>query len=301
MAISAGLVKELREKTSVGMMECKKALEENDGDIEKSIKWLREKGIAKAGSKAGRTAAEGMVEVALSEDGHTGVLVEVNCETDFAARNQDFISFVKKIGEIALAGNFGDLESFMQAKIDGDTTLEVALKALIAKVGENMTVRRYQRLYSSSGAVCGYSHLGGKIGTLVVLDGVSNTNEKVMELGKEIAMHVAAAAPKYLRNSEVPVQDIEAEKDIAKVKLTEEGKAPELVEKILMGHVNKYFKDICLLDQPYTRDPKFSIEKLVKDSGTGATLKAFARFQLGEGIEKKESNFAEEVAAQIKS
>lgn len=301
MAISASLVKELREKTGVGMMECKKALEENDGNIESSIKWLREKGLAKAGAKAGRTAAEGIVEVALSEDGHTGALIEVNCETDFAARNQDFIAFVKQIGQIALKGNFSSLEELLQGKTNSGVTLENSLKELIAKVGENMTVRRYERLFASTGVISGYSHLGGKIGTLVVLDGVRNSDGKVQELGKELAMHVAAAAPKYLQSSEVPQKDIDAEKEIGRAKLLGEGKAPDMIDKILMGHVNKYFKEVCLLDQPYSRDPKLSIEKLVKESGTGATVKGFLRFQLGDGIARKETNFAEEVAAQIKS
>ncbi|MBP9707603.1 MAG: elongation factor Ts [Oligoflexales bacterium] len=295
--ISAGLVKDLREKTGVGMMECKKALEENNGDIDASIKWLRERGMAKAAKKAGRIAAEGIVEVAFSPDGKTGAVIELNCETDFSARNEAFTQFASSLGKVAISGKYQDLDQLNKAPMNGKTVDE-SLKEMIAKVGENMSIRRFQLANCPQGGVFGYNHLGGKIGCLVVLEGVNPADSKAQELGKELAMHVAAAAPRYLTRDEVSQEEVDQERDIARTKLEQEGKAADMIDKILSGHVNKFYKEICLIDQAYTRDPKLTIDQVVKASGLGAKLIAFYRFALGEGIEKKKENFAEEVAAQ---
>jgi elongation factor Ts len=297
MAITAGQVKELREKTGVGMMECKKALQENDGDLEKSIVWLRERGMSRAAKKAGRTAAEGIVDVYISDDNTAGVLVEVNCETDFVAKNSDFQEFARGVSKIALEKKTGSIDELEAATL-GDKTVKETLTELIAKIGENMNLRRVKVVSVSNGVVAGYSHMGGKIGSLVVLEGA--TGNDVSALGKDIAMHVAAASPKALVEKDVDASELEVEKEIARKKLIEEGKPEAMIEKILMGQMAKFYKEICLTKQAFVKDPSISVEKHVEASGTKASLTAFARFQLGEGIEKKKENFAEEVAAQIK-
>lgn len=298
MAITAAQVKELREKTGVGMMECKKALQEVDGDLEKAILFLRERGMSRAQKKAGRTAAEGLVEVYVNADRNCGVLVELNCETDFVSKNDEFQAFAKDLAGLALEKKISNVEELKSAELNGKVVGDT-LTELIAKIGENMNLRRVTVCETSNGVVAGYSHMGGKIGTLIVLDGANN--DQVEELGKELAMHVAAASPRFLNESEVDHSELDQEREIARKKLEEEGKPADMIDKILVGQMKKFFKEICLLDQAFVKDPGVSVSKYVEGQKLGVTLSSFARFQLGEGIEKKQENFAEEVAAQVKS
>ncbi len=298
MTITAGMVKELREKTGVGMMECKKALEENGGDLEKAILWLRERGLSRAAKKADRVAAEGIVQVAISPDAHTGVVVEFNCETDFVSKSDDFTSFAKDVADLALAQKISDVDALKSAKLADGETVESRLTALIAKLGENMKVRRLGLLKTSKGTISGYTHMGGKIGSLILLEGAEGA--EVQELGKDLAMHAAAAGPRYLKSDEVEASEIETEKELGRKKLQEEGKPENMWEKILVGQINKFYKEICLTEQAFVKDPALSIKQLVTEKGKGAQLTAFQLFKLGEGIEKKKENFADEVAAVLR-
>lgn len=298
MAITAAQVKELREKTGVGMMECKNALTENGGDIEKSILWLRERGLSRAAKKADRVTAEGLVKVLVNDAQNAGVLVEINCETDFVSKNEDFQKFADNLAQLALEQQINDLDQLKAASIGGEKVADV-LTALIAKIGENLNVRRVVSFKAENGVVTGYSHMGGKIGSLVVLEGSSD--DAVQNLGKDLAMHVAAAAPRYLTPEQVDSAELEQEQDLARKKLQEEKKPDHLIEKIMGGQIQKFYKEVCLIEQSFVKDPNLTVKQLVKDQGKGAQLKAFARFQLGEGIEKRKENFADEVAAQLKS
>lgn len=296
-AISAAQVKDLREKTGVGMMECKNALTACSGDLEKAILWLREHGMARAAKKADRVAAEGMVEVYVTDDATAGVLLEVNCETDFVSKNEDFIKFVREAARIALNKKVNSVEALTEQKLASGETIAAVLPGLIAKIGENLKLRRVHTLSSPAGTIVGYSHMGGKIGTLVQLEGPKSA--AVTELGKDLAMHVAAAFPRYLKPEEVDVNELEQERDLARKKLQQEGKPDHLVEKIMAGHVNKFYKEVCLIEQPFVKDPNQTVKALV--ASKGVQLAAYARFQMGEGLEKKSENFAEEVAAASKS
>lgn len=296
-AISAGMVKDLREKTGVGMMECKKALEENSGDMEKAILWLRERGMSRAAKKADRVAAEGLVAVYVNADSSAGVLLELNCETDFASKNEDFRKLAQDAAELALKSKAKTPEEVLSAKL-GSSTVKDQLTELIAKIGENMTLRRVKVLTATNGMVSGYSHMGGKIGTLVALEG--HKGDDVAEIGKDIAMHVAAAFPRYLLETEVNATELEQEKEIARKKLQEEGKPAELIEKILVGQMKKFYKEVCLVEQAFIKNPDLTVSKHVDTAKKGLKVSGFARFQLGEGIEKKQENFAEEVAATAK-
>lgn len=296
--VTADLVKQLREQTGVGMMECKKALTENEGSIEKAVLWLRERGLSRAASKSGRTTAEGAVGVLVSANGKEAVMVEMNCETDFSAKNADFVNFVTEITKLALSSKVTSVETLASMSLNGKPVSET-LTTLIQKVGENMQLRRVKYLSVSNGVIAGYSHMGGKIGTLAAFEGESS--EKVMEVAKDVAMHIAAVAPKYLKRDEVPAAEVELEKDLSRKKLLEEGKPADKVEMILAGQVNKYFQEICLVDQPFVKEQKFSVSKYVESTGIKASLSAFARFQLGEGIERNQVDFAAEVAAQLKN
>ena len=295
MAITAGQVKELRAKTGVGMMECKKALQENDGDLEKAILWLRERGLSRAAKKADRVTSEGIVQVTVNDDFTAGVVIEVNCETDFVSKNQDFIDFCKEISGIALEGNISDVDALKAAKLASGETVENKLTSLISTIGENLNLRRVKTIKDPEGTIVGYTHMGGKIGTLVQLSGARG--DELQELCKDIAMHVAAAAPRYLNSSEVDPAELEQEKDLARKKLLEQNKPENLIDKIMQGQINKFYKEVCLVEQAFVKDPNLSITKLVKEKGKGSTLTSFVRFNLGEGIEKKKENFAEEVAA----
>lgn len=293
--ITAGLVKELRERTGAGMMDCKKALMENDGDMDKAIDYLREKGIAKAVKKAGRIAAEGLIFDAVSADHKRAVLIEFNSETDFVAKNVEFKEFGKKLAEIAITNNVKTIEALNEAEIEAGKTVAQAVTDLIAKIGENMNIRRIHETEAKDGFVATYSHLGGKLGVIVELSG--EATEANITKARDIAMHVAAMDPKYLNSSEVTTADLEHEKEIARKQLEAEGKPAQIIEKILVGKMNKFYEENCLVDQIYVRaENKETVAKFAAPS----TILSFARYKVGDGIEKKEENFAEEVAAQIR-
>lgn len=289
--ITAALVKELRERTGAGMMDCKKALAAVEGDMDKAIDFLREKGLAAAAKKAGRVAAEGIVGSYISDDGKVGVIVEVNCETDFVAKTEQFQTLVKSIAEHIAKTNPADMDALMASTLNGQTVAEL-ITASIAKIGENISLRRFARYEVTEGTVAAYIHGGGKIGVLVNLTAGS------AELGKDIAMHVAAANPSYLKREEVPAAELEHEKAVLSEQARNEGKPDKIIEKMVMGRIQKYYKEVCLLDQEFVKDPDQTITKLLK--ANNADVVAFARFQLGEGIEKKQEDFAAEVMAQIK-
>jgi elongation factor Ts len=295
MTITASMVKDLREKTGQGMMECKKALEENGGDMEKAVVWLRERGMARAAKKADRVAAEGIVEVAVSPDQTAGVLVELNCETDFVSKNEDFQKFSKDVAQLALKTKAKSVEELLSAKF-GAGTVQSTLTELFAKIGEKLELRRVRVI--TGGLVAGYSHMGGKIGTLVALDGAKG--DEAQTLAKDLAMHVAAAAPRYMTEAEVNKDELEQEREIARKKLAEEGKPAEMIDKILVGQMKKFYKEVCLLDQAFIKDPNVTVAKLVETTAKGGKVAGFARYQLGEGVEKKKEDFAAEVAAQLK-
>ncbi len=289
--ITAAIVKELRERTGAGMMDCKKALVATEGDMEKAIDFLREKGLSQAAKKAGRVAAEGAVVAHVTEDGKVGAIVEVNCETDFVGQNENFQALAKSIAALIVETNPADVETLLASELDGKAVKDVVTEA-IAKIGENISVRRFVRFESAEGKVYSYIHTGGKIGVLVDMKGGD------LELGKDIAMQVAAANPQYLDRTEVPASELEHEKDILTEQARNEGKPEKIIEKMVLGRINKYYKDVCLVDQEFIKDGDLTISKLLKSKN--AEVARFARFQLGEGIEKKQENFAEEVAAFIK-
>ena len=293
--ITAGLVKELRERTGAGMMDCKKALMENDGDMDKAIDYLREKGIAKAVKKAGRIAAEGLIFDAVSADHKRAVLIEFNSETDFVAKNVEFKEFGKKLAEIAITNNVKTIEALNEAEIEAGKTVAQAVTDLIAKIGENMNIRRIHETEAKDGFVATYSHLGGKLGVIVELSG--EATEANITKARDIAMHVAAMDPKYLNSSEVTTADLEHEKEIARKQLEAEGKPAQIIEKILVGKMNKFYEENCLVDQIYVRAEN---KETVAIFAAPSTVLSFARYKVGDGIEKKEENFAEEVAAQIR-
>lgn len=289
-AVTAAQVKELRERTGLGMMECKKALVEADGDIERAIEDLRKSGQAKAAKKASRTAAEGTVAVAVSADNKTAVMVEINSETDFVARDENFLAFANKVAEAALAAGEDDAAKIAELKTADGATVEEARQVLVQKIGENIQVRRGAVL-TAEGAIGAYVH-GGKIGVLVSLDGGN------AELGKDVAMHVAAVAPMVVRGEDVPAEVLEKEREIIRAQPDMAGKPAEIVEKMLGGRINKFLKEVSLLEQPFVKNPDTTVGKLVKDAG--ADVRAFVRLVVGEGIEKEETDFAAEVMAQVK-
>ena len=289
--ITAAIVKELRERTGAGMMDCKTALVATEGDMEKAIDFLREKGLSQAAKKAGRVAAEGAVVAYVTEDGKTGAIVEVNCETDFVGKNENFQALAKSIAELIVKTNPADVDTLLASEMDGKTVKDIVTEA-IAKIGENISVRRFVRYESAEGKVYSYIHGGGKIGVLVDMKGGD------AELGKDIAMQVAAANPQFLNRNEVPDSELEHEKDILTEQARNEGKPENIIAKMVMGRINKYYKEVCLVDQEFIRDGDLTISKLLKSKN--ADVARFARFQLGEGIEKKQENFADEVAAFIK-
>ena len=291
MQITASMVKELRERTGSGMMECKKALQETDGDIDVAIENMRKAGMAKADKKAGRVAAEGRVVIAISDDQKSAAVVEVNCETDFVSGGDDFLSFVAAIAKTALSTQPADVAALSDATLDGDTvTVEEARKAKIAKIGENIQVRRFELLKTESGSFGSYLH-GSRMGVLVEME---NGND---ELIKDIAMHIAASNPMCVSEEDVPAEVLEKEKDILRAQALESGKPADIVEKMLTGRVRKYLAEITLLGQSFVKDPDKTVETLLSDAG--AKVNAFVRYEVGEGIEKKNENFADEVMAQV--
>ncbi len=290
MSITASMVKELREITGAGMMECKKALVETDGNLEVAIENMRKSGAAKAAKKSGRVAADGIIKVAASEDRKTAVLVEVNCETDFVAKDESFLSFTDHVVEAALANKTNDVESLMAVEVNGKT-LELLRTELVAKIGENVQVRRVQVIENTDGAVGFYSH-GKNIGVVVSASGADD------ELIKDLAMHVAAANPEYLSEEQVPAAQLEKEKEILIAQAQDSGKPAEIIEKMVGGRIRKYLAEITLKGQAFVKDPDVTIEKLLK--AKNADVVEFIRFEVGEGIEKKVDNFVEEVMAQAR-
>lgn len=299
MSITASMVSELRKKTGAGMMDCKKALTETGGNMEEAVDFLRKKGLSAAAKKSGRVAAEGMVVAAA--EGAIGALVEVNAETDFVAKNEAFKEFAAGIGQVVLANDATDVEALKTlAYPESGRNVGEELTHQIATIGENMDIRRVVRVDAGQGVVASYVHGAGKIGVLVELQ-TESTDEKVIELGKQIAMHVAAAAPQYLDRDSVPAEVVDKEKEIMRVKAIDSGKPENIVEKIIVGQINKYFGEVCLVEQAFVIDPDQKVGKVVaalaKELGTEIKLNSYVRFQLGEGIEKKEDDFAAEVAA----
>lgn len=289
MAITAAQVKELRERTGAGMMECKKALVETGGDMDGAIEHLRKTGLAKADKKAGRTAAEGRIASKIAGDGSVGVLVEVNCETDFVAKDDNFVSFADTVAEKALAERPVDAEA-LGALAMGDGTVNDAVKALVAKLGENVKLRRLVYVEAGGGRLGAYLH-GDRIGTLVALEGGDEA------LARDLAMHVAAQRPAYLGPDDVPGEVLDKEREILKAQAEDSGKPPEIVEKMIEGRLRKHLAEITLLGQPFVKDPDTTVEKLLKQAGASVT--GFQRLEVGEGVEKKSENFAEEVMAQV--
>ena len=290
MAITASMVKELRERTGAGMMECKKALVETDGDLEAAVEALRKSGQAKADKKSGRTAAEGVIIQKASPDGKTAVLVEVNSETDFVAKDDNFLAFANGVAERILAERPASVEELTNLPFDDSSSIEEARKALIAKIGENIGVRRFV-IVDHDGPLGIYMH-GARIGVAIALDGGDEA------LARDIAMHVAASRPVCVTADEVPAELLEKEKEIFTAQAQESGKPPEIIEKMIGGRINKFLKEITLLGQPFVKDPDQTVEKLLK--GAGATVRQMVRLEVGEGIEKKQENFADEVKAQMK-
>jgi elongation factor Ts len=297
------MVGDLRAKTGAGMMDCKKALTESAGDMEQAIDLLRKKGLSAAAKKSGRVAAEGMI--AAAGDGRCGALVEVNSETDFVAKNEAFQNFAAGVVAVVLEQKPADVEALKQLDFPGSgRNVAEELTHQIATIGENMNIRRFARLESMSGVTASYIHGAGKIGVLVQLDTEQADNPKIAETAKMLAMHVAAASPQYLNRDEVPADVIEREKDIMRAKALESGKPENIIEKIIAGQINKFFGEICLLEQVYVVDTDHKVgqvvEALAKEVGGKITLSAYERFQLGEGIDKKEDDFAAEVASMTK-
>ena len=302
--ITAALVKELRDMTGAGMMDAKKALVEVDGDIQKAVDFLREKGLAAAAKKAGRIAAEGVVASYIHGGGRIGVLVEVNCETDFVAANEEFVTFADRLAQMASTTSATTVEEFVAEKYDAENTVSEALTALIAKLGENMTVRRFNKFAVANGVVESYIHGGGRIGVVVELGCDADNTAILTEVAKDVCMQVAAANPTFLSREDVDQESLEKEKEIYRVQALNEGKPENIVEKMVMGRIQKYYKEVCLLDQAWVKDGDKSISKYLqeksKEVGSPITINKFVRFERGEGIEKAEDNFAEEVAKMTK-
>ena len=290
--VTAALVKELREKTGAGMMDCKKVLTETDGDLEKAAELLREKGITKAAKKSGRVAAEGMVEAYISEDEKVGAIVEVNSETDFVAKNEEFRTFVMDVAKQIVKNNPESVEALLAepAMFEEGKTVNEALIGKIATIGENISIRRFARFETTDGLIEKYIHGDGKIAVLV------NMTSGTKELAKDVCMQIAAARPEFIDRDQVPAERVEKEKEILKIQTMNEGKPEAVAEKIVLGRINKFYQEICLVDQEFVKDPSKKVSDILKDS----KVLEFARFETGEGIEKKEENFAEEVMKQLK-
>ena len=301
MAITAQMVKELRELTGAGMMDCKNVLVEADGDMEKAVELLREKGIAKAAKKADRVASEGLVRIAFSEDGSMGAIIEVNSETDFVAKNQEFVDFVDALAWKVLEWTDGKPESFLAMDLDGETVQE-ALQGKIARIGENMNIRRFHRDASEGCKYVGYLHGNGKIGVVVGLKTEANA-EEVSGLSRDVAMQVASMNPLFVDESKVDPEYIENEKKIMTQQVLNEGKKPEMVDKIVEGKIKKEVKEICLLQQKFVKNSEQTVaqyvEETAKSLGKDIQVVSMVRYEVGEGIEKKEECFLEEVMKQM--
>ncbi|UTR15068.1 translation elongation factor Ts [Salipaludibacillus sp. LMS25] len=293
MAISAKMVKELRESTGAGMMDCKKALTETNGDMEKAVDYLREKGVAKAAKKADRVAAEGLAHIVT--EGNKAVLVEINSETDFVSKNENFVNMVEQVARHILNNNPATVEEALSQSFDGDgDTLQGYITNQIAKIGEKLSLRRFAVVESNENEVFGsYIHMGGRIGVLAVLSG--SVDEQV---AKDVAMHVAAINPKYVSRDSVSEEEVNHEREVLKQQALNEGKPEKIVEKMVEGRLGKFFEDICLNEQPFVKDGDQKVGKYV--ASKGGEIKTFYRYEVGEGMEKRQENFAEEVMSQVK-
>ena len=299
--ITAALVKELRERTAAGMMDCKKALMENDGDMDKAIDWLREKGLAQAAKKAGRIAAEGAVVQYITECGKVGAVVEVNCETDFVAKTDNFMNFANSVAKHVALANPADIDALKAQKfVDDETkTIEDLISDATVAIGEKISIRRFER-YETTGLVSSYIHMGGKVGVLVEVATEAADAEAVKELAHDICLQIAAAKPEAVRREEVNSENLEKEKEIYRVKALESGKPEKIVEKIVEGQVEKYYKEVCLLEQVFVKDGDKTIKGVIAETakavGSPIDVVRYARFERGEGIEKRKDNLAEEIA-----
>ncbi|WP_246939856.1 translation elongation factor Ts [Bacillus pinisoli] len=291
MAVTAQMVKELREKTGAGMMDCKKALTESNGDMEKAIDYLREKGIAKAAKKSDRIAAEGLAVI--ETQGNEAVILEVNSETDFVAKNEGFLNLTRELSSHLLKNKPASVEEALEQTMDNGATVGEHINSAIAKIGEKLTLRRFTVATKTDNDSFGaYLHMGGRIGVLTVLEGT--TDETV---AKDVAMHIAAVNPKYVDRSAVTEEEIQREREVLTQQALNEGKPENIVAKMVEGRLGKFFEDICLLDQSFVKDPDQKVRKFVESKG--ASVKSFVRYEVGEGIEKRQDNFAEEVMSQV--
>ncbi|HEX6593927.1 MAG TPA: translation elongation factor Ts [Bacillota bacterium] len=293
MAVTAKMVKELREKTGAGMMDCKKALEETGGDLSKAIDYLREKGVAKAAKKADRIAAEGLTHIEV--DQNTGVLLEVNCETDFVTKNDQFKQLLAELGKHLVKQKPETVEEALQQKLHGEgETVETYINSAVSTIGEKISLRRFTIIEKTDDDVFGtYLHMGGRIGVLALLEGT--TDESV---ARDVSMHIAAINPSYISRDDVAEEEVNHEREILKTQALNEGKPEHIVEKMVEGRLGKFFEEICLLEQEFVKNPDQKVKDFVEESG--ATVKNFVRYEVGEGIEKRDENFADEVMSQIK-
>lgn len=302
MAVTAKQVKELREITAAGMMDCKKALVETDGDLEKAIDLLREKGLSKAAKKAGRIAAMGLVRLAITDSADKAAIVEVNSETDFVAKNEEFIAFVEKLAELALNSDAKDMDDYLALTYEGEDTVSQALTNKIAKIGENMNIRRFERLDEDGLVYCGYLHGNGNIGAIVGLK-TDASKDEVEIVGKDVCMQVASMSPLYLSKDDVDEAYIEREKKVLREQVLNEGKEGPIVDRIVIGKLNKQLAEVSLLQQKFVKDNDLTVQKYVdqfaKDLGKDVEVVSMIRYEVGEGIEKREEDFAEEVSKQI--
>jgi elongation factor Ts len=292
MAITAQMVKELREKTGAGMMDCKKALQETDGDMEKAIDFLREKGIAKAAKKGDRIAAEGLTSIMV--EGNDAVILEVNAETDFVAKNEAFQTLVQELAAHLLKNNPATVEEAAGQTMENGATVEAHINAAIAKIGEKLTLRRFQVVSKTENDAFGaYIHMGGRISVISVLEGTTDA-----DAAKDVSMHIAALNPKYVSRDQVSKEEVEHERQVLTQQALNEGKPEKIVAKMVEGRLGKYFEDVCVNDQAFVKNPDVKVGKFVESKG--GKIREFVRYEVGEGIEKREENFAEEVMNQIK-
>ena len=306
--ITSQMVKELREMTQAGMMDCKKALVEADGDMDKAVEWLREKGLAAAAKKAGRIAAEGVVASYITENASVGVIVEVNCETDFVAKTDNFINFSKNVAKHVALANPADVDELMNQKFvdDESKTITDLVSDATVSIGEKISIRRFARYETDKGAVESYIHMGGKIGVLLLVENdnaESIATETFKTFYHDVALQIAAAKPSYVKKEEVPAENLAKEREILRAQALNEGKPEKIVDKMVDGRIQKYYKEVCLIEQPFVKDGDKSIAQLTaevaKEIGANINIVSFERFERGEGIEKRKDNFAEEIAAQM--
>ena len=306
--ITSQMVKELREMTQAGMMDCKKALVEAEGNMDKAVEWLREKGLAAAAKKAGRIAAEGVVASYITECGKIGVVVEVNCETDFVAKTDNFINFSKNVAKHIALANPADVDALLAQKFVDDETKTVTdlVSEATVSIGEKISIRRFARYETNKGAVESYIHMGGKIGVLLLVENdneASIASETFKTFYHDVALQIAAAKPSYVKKDEVPAENLAKEREILRAQALNEGKPEKIVDKMVDGRIQKYYKEVCLVEQPFVKDGDKSIAQLTaevaKEIGANINIVSFERFERGEGIEKRQDNFAEEIAAQM--